>query len=1222
MSNQEQDRQSTTEPPPIGLADASVFIGVTTMPMHQQAEFLARMRRFFENYRKGTASHLVARKGSSKGEEFRRCFYNPTLYVLLGTFDLAVLSLMEDYEFGAQTFNPFDPMWLRNEDRFGRLDPGKLNRLRSLEPMDFAHRLILGPRPSWQEKSEMPGLAGKSFLGWSRQAEGGSEFVPRQPLLGICQVEVNTGLLVGGGATFLDALVKAIRSEFRVFREGKEHKETELMILEGYSWHELTLLVFADSFQHIGDFIRQIRELRLIDVGAALCRKRDRRSPEEPDSYAREWRALLSQSNLYGLLRMPTKNPPPPPRLQEWLTNPDLITRFSRRRTLPNKTLAHLIRNPRGNRWIVSAKKCSRVRPFGTHVLFNTTTALGFWAGFLDSTLARGTAKSGIRAVAHRKHHPSPVCANDKQFYFIRRWNTKAGHERSVLEKLNGDEDIAVSPGRADFYYPCDPDEKLGFMKHSSAAVVEKMMEGYLSLRPRPRRQKVQPCFGGTAEPCGGAMSVNSTIAFKPDACGESRISRSHLSAYYLRKGMACSADVVVLVSRWLKQLRVPKVVVERVLNAIALYNDGILDNFLFSSFLELRPYLTRMVDFVRECASRSSQGKPENSVVVQKGINQLVDYLETGWRNRFYGGWRLGEVTDFNLEFKGGIQQLLSAFDGAYRMISWGFTNEERTLAIVTGEPGISVHSGALNLSFFDIFKPGFFAARVGHEASEQLLARDPVSFLDRTRMHPGWVQKLYDVERLAWVWLRMCEYGETAEGDLLRPVSRLEVAFRSPKADAVLQAALQVREMYDRRLKGWLDLLAIAKAKEPASLLLQSTENYASAVQGSTPPTRDQEQLLLMRIQRALIAYREGAVDPLQALCKREPRLKPFLDRDRKPERLFDQIFADICNFVIVFGGNDMDLYAYRSLGNFGASPDLWATPQHVDVSTLREALLRVFLTLCSGPEGRNPEADVWRQAEQVVLSYWTELQEYVDQDELGKDGLEVCRLIPDALELARRLRCTLRPDWFESAHSLASAPLGFEACCKERSEFESFVAGKKEYSRVALDRRFRRKDHADWVRADLGPDSKRYRNALRSLRKGEAYVAGGFRPALEDFAKERNGEKYPVELDHWFDFCDTVVVLRAYLSVLQQEAGVRRGLKNIVERDEEGNVTETDHSQHAYSRFDPRGGVFTTEPEYRRASFKLRAALAMSLLDLSEKSKLIYCWQKPDLLPRKKA
>jgi len=46
-----------------------------------------------------------------------------------------------------------------------------------------------------------------------------------------------------------------------------------------------------------------------------------------------------------------------------------------------------------------------------------------------------------------------------------------------------------------------------------------------------------------------------------------------------------------------------------------------------------------------------------------------LNDGFEFAWRNRFHAGWRIGEMADFNLEYKGSIQQFVSADTDAYKV-------------------------------------------------------------------------------------------------------------------------------------------------------------------------------------------------------------------------------------------------------------------------------------------------------------------------------------------------------------------------------------------------------------------------------------------------------------------------------------------------------------------------------------------------------------------------
>ncbi|MEO0116602.1 MAG: RNA polymerase sigma factor [candidate division WOR-3 bacterium] len=113
---------------------------------------------------------------------------------------------------------------------------------------------------------------------------------------------------------------------------------------------------------------------------------------------------------------------------------------------------------------------------------------------------------------------------------------------------------------------------------------------------------------------------------------------------------------------------------------------------------------------------------------------------------------------------------------------------------------------------------------------------------------------------------------------------------------------------------------------------------------------------------------------------------------------------------------------------------------------------------------------------------------------------------------------------------------------------------------------------------------------------------------RQNIRNFAKERNID-YPYDLDRWFDFCDVVGLLRAYLSLLMKKAEAKEN-NNILPIDRDGNPDKSKISKEPFSYFHPRGGVFTINPQYRRGSFMLRSALTMSLFDISEKAKFIYC------------
>lgn len=190
---------------------------------------------------------------------------------------------------------------------------------------------------------------------------------------------------MGGGGDFLRSLVKAIRSEFDHCRLDK----TELIILESYSWHELTLLYFSDSFLKIIRAIARLRRMRLIDLAIALCRQRERQNGTT-SQYSDEWQNLLKLGNLYGLLGDDSEKMTPA-RLEEWL---DWFTEKpavkSCREKLPCFTQSRYVREPVTEDAQQTAAAAQLV-PFGTHVIFNTTPRWGFGQGFWRRHLRAGT---------------------------------------------------------------------------------------------------------------------------------------------------------------------------------------------------------------------------------------------------------------------------------------------------------------------------------------------------------------------------------------------------------------------------------------------------------------------------------------------------------------------------------------------------------------------------------------------------------------------------------------------------------------------------------------------------------------------------------------------------------------------------------------------------------------------------------------------------------------
>ena len=108
-------------------------------------------------------------------------------------------------------------------------------------------------------------------------------------------------------------------------------------------------------------------------------------------------------------------------------------------------------------------------------------------------------------------------------------------------------------------------------------------------------------------------------------------------------------------------------------------FNDGLLDRNLYGFFAELLPFMHDVFDYVEKAALKG-YGDDVNAWCV--ALQRISQNFELAYRNRFHNSHRLGEITDFNVDFKGGIQQLVSAFDGAFKAIGMVVGNPRSSCA------------------------------------------------------------------------------------------------------------------------------------------------------------------------------------------------------------------------------------------------------------------------------------------------------------------------------------------------------------------------------------------------------------------------------------------------------------------------------------------------------------------------------------------------------------
>lgn len=265
-------------------------------------------------------------------------------------------------------------------------------------------------------------------------------------------------------------------------------------------------------------------------------------------------------------------------------------------------------------------------------------------------------------------------------------------------------------------------------------------------------------------------------------------------------------------------------------------------------------------------------------------------------------------------------------------------------------------------------------------------------------------------------------------------------------------------------------------------------------------------------------------------------------------------------------------------------------WNANHKIDELQAREALLRTFLTMESSL------TDAATDSKRAVEKYWQWLRPY---------GIGA-NVIDEVLACSTKLRqrqLTVINNWLEAAMYFGRHGLPIPSRPGEIQLTAQFVpqAPGQPVPHPGF----------ETLKAHVAP---RAAIVEQELLLGKGYVAGQHRSGLEAFAQANRW--YPYEADRWYDFCDTVALMHGYLQLLKKESGCEvshlgavRVRSPILSRDADGTAV-IDPNDCPRLLFDPRGGMFETSAEFRRKYFMWRCAFVLSLLDVSEKGKLVHC------------
>lgn len=172
----------------------------------------------------------------------------------------------------------------------------------------------------------------------------------------------------------------------------------------------------------------------------------------------------------------------------------------------------------------------------------------------------------------------------------------------------------------------------------------------------------------------------------------ERKISERHPSLMNNLRNACFEEESLSKLKSNLSALGVSRVLKERLLKMFSTFNTCLNDVTYFPFFLELRGFLKSILISIEKRAEDNC-GKNDNTEL-HAWINKKIAVYERAYFNRFHHSSRALAVSDSNLEYNGGIQQVLTAYDYVYKTIM-GFVTHDSTTERNEGEESIIYISG-----------------------------------------------------------------------------------------------------------------------------------------------------------------------------------------------------------------------------------------------------------------------------------------------------------------------------------------------------------------------------------------------------------------------------------------------------------------------------------------------------------------------------------------------
>ncbi len=289
-----------------------------------------------------------------------------------------------------------------------------------------------------------------------------------------------------------------------------------------------------------------------------------------------------------------------------------------------------------------------------------------------------------------------------EKFRFLSRWNIKSGHCKMVYDSLTKQAD---SGNVNDFFTIAGRGD---IMLTYNATVDSTVIDGTNPLL-YPRN-----LFNNDEQLSYHVVETFTTIGFDYTKSNEEIDFDTHKNIHKNLGKFQIRRILVEDVIEAMRSVGVPKVLSEKVLKLISNYNNAVLNPDMYASFVELYFYITNnLLNTIREYGINNSMKQFNTRVLIEK-LEAACSSLDASFQNRFYQSYWMAESIEVNIDYSGGVHNLISAYDSCFKTLNNNIrsANKDSAFVYIKSDHTVYAYAESLILNYLHITQPYIYCA------------------------------------------------------------------------------------------------------------------------------------------------------------------------------------------------------------------------------------------------------------------------------------------------------------------------------------------------------------------------------------------------------------------------------------------------------------------------------------------------------------------------------